>query len=745
MDALLGALDGEQSLSVVKKRLGELEKGMGAPVYVEKVHADRAERAVGYESSQKDMDKWKDVVTANRQAKTLDIAGDVRVLPNYKNLVRQFKPETSMEKEIQMVLVKTGATDKQAKDREDDELGKRNLTVAELRQRQAELAKTRALLFYEQMKNHRINKIKSKAYHRIKKRQRVRKGQEERLLQEQDPDMLEKLNEEAATQRVLERMNFRHKSTGKFAKNMLNHSHGDKSMREAFNDTVNMGKEMLEKIEEDPFAKGKGEDSDGGYSDSDEEGENNGKSNTAAAKAARALRRKGVIGDDEEETAEVKGKYKKLFEMDFMKKAKEQQKERAREEAQNVLAEIERMEGGSDYDSDASVEDPKKGKMDAKALAAAKKELKEQMKGNGSGFSSLRIKGKSRQFKTFDGEEEGEGAGEGEGEEERDGDDSDEETEQQAQGNKKGKKVAFAENPWLNQPATQSGRSSRSGSKRGEDQVYVSLDGLIGAEKPNGNSAAGAGKNARKKAKKMSQYTAAGGQDDNASYDKESKNAMATVTTAKKQLTEEKSQESIVQMAFAGPDLESEFATFKDAKISEELGVDKKRKAISQDVKAGWGDWAGPGENNMISQKILNVRDRKMKMVEDEADLKKKGRKDTKMANVLLSDRRIKTAAKFKIAEIPHPFTTREEYEQSLKMPIGEEWNASHVVRSNTKPEIFMRAGRVVEPIKLGKQRSKPDATAAGAGGGNGLGSKTKAGKVKNAGDKFKARSFKGF
>ena len=83
-----------------------------------------------------------------------------------------------------MVLVKTGATDKQAKDREDDELGKRNLTVAELRQRQAELAKTRALLFYEQMKNHRINKIKSKAYHRIKKRQRVRKGQEERLLQE---------------------------------------------------------------------------------------------------------------------------------------------------------------------------------------------------------------------------------------------------------------------------------------------------------------------------------------------------------------------------------------------------------------------------------------------------------------------------------------------------------------------------------------------------------------------------------
>ena len=89
-------------------------------------------------------------------------------------------------------------------------------------------------------------------------------------------------------------------------------------------------------------------------------------------------------------------------------------------------------------------------------------------------------------------------------------------------------------------------------------------------------------------------------------------------------------------MAFAGPDLESEFATFKDAKISEELGVDKKRTQIAADVKAGWGDWAGPGQDNMVSQKILDVRDRKMKGVEAEAELKKKGRKDTKVSDILM-------------------------------------------------------------------------------------------------------------
>ena len=35
-----------------------------------------------------------------------------------------------------------------------------------------------------------------------------------------------------------------------------------------------------------------------------------------------------------------------------------------------------------------------------------------------------------------------------------------------------------------------------------------------------------------------------------------------------------------------------------------------------------------------------------------------------------------------------------------------EEWNASHVVRKNTKPEVMLRAGRIIEPIKLPKQTS---------------------------------------
>lgn len=41
-----------------------------------------------------------------------------------------------------------------------------------------------------------------------------------------------------------------------------------------------------------------------------------------------------------------------------------------------------------------------------------------------------------------------------------------------------------------------------------------------------------------------------------------------------------------------------------------------------------------------------------------------------------------------------------------MRMPIGEEWNASHVVKGMTKPAIKRRAGRIIEPITLPKKRS---------------------------------------
>ena len=57
--------------------------------------------------------------------------------------------------------------------------------------------------------------------------------------------------------------------------------------------------------------------------------------------------------------------------------------------------------------------------------------------------------------------------------------------------------------------------------------------------------------------------------------------------------------------------------------------------------------------------------------MEEETTTKKALRKDTKIPNVMICDKRIKTAAKYKIADVPHPYTSREEYERAMQMPVG--------------------------------------------------------------------------
>lgn len=61
------------------------------------------------------------------------------------------------------------------------------------------------------------------------------------------------------------------------------------------------------------------------------------------------------------------------------------------------------------------------------------------------------------------------------------------------------------------------------------------------------------------------------------------------------------------------------------------------------------------------------------------------------------------SCARYMVSEVPYPFTSREQYERSLRQPIGGEWNTSQSVRAMTRPAVVVRAGVAVAPMKLGK------------------------------------------
>lgn len=145
-----------------------------------------------------------------------------------------------------------------------------------------------------------------------------------------------------------------------------------------------------------------------------------------------------------------------------------------------------------------------------------------------------------------------------------------------------------------------------------------------------------------------------------------------------------KQQESIAE-AFAGDEVVDNFEE------------EKKRMAIDEDDKEedvtlpGWGEWAGAGANPTKKRKFI----KKIKGVAS-----KDKRKDKNLKNVIINERANKKNLKYQSSAVPFPFENREQYERSLRMPIGQEWTSRASHQKMIKPRILTKPSHVISPLK---------------------------------------------
>jgi U3 small nucleolar RNA-associated protein 14 len=74
-------------------------------------------------------------------------------------------------------------------------------------------------------------------------------------------------------------------------------------------------------------------------------------------------------------------------------------------------------------------------------------------------------------------------------------------------------------------------------------------------------------------------------------------------------------------------------------------------------------------------------------------------RKDAKLAHVIINEKRDKKAAAYAVAQVPHPFKTWAQYEQSLRTPVGKEWNTNSTFQKMTLPRITTKLGTIIDPL----------------------------------------------
>ncbi|CAL5872769.1 uncharacterized protein PFLUO_LOCUS7038 [Penicillium psychrofluorescens] len=618
---------------------------------------DRLDRTAAYDKSKETLNRWLETVKANREAEHLMFPlPDPEAEQTHRMDVT--KPQTDLENAIQSILVESGLAEAEGKSIEEqvqdfEELQARKLPIEEIQARRAELRKRRDLLFREEVRAKRIKKIKSKSYRRVHRKERERmEQQEQQALLEAGVDMDEEDRDKNERMRAEARMGSKHRES-KWAKSLkeTGRTAWDENARNSAADLAQREEELRKRIEGKRVSNG---DEDYlGSSSSESEDEDLWQEDGGSDAENRKLRQKLSALEENDIDGEVTGPHTNLLSMKFMRNAEAARKEQNDAELRRLNRELHGEESPSEAESEVGRR--KFGQSDKTNSKSKAKPLPKN------------------EFEAAPGSD-------GEADLDQDIDivvDTPAKQKSQASGAKTAVRPSSKssgaqkqqesseeeENPWLIQTERNNRRRNLSD---GQETVDISLDD---DQKPSDSAV-----NARSKKDKATKAPPAK-QLDADDHDSDDDNVPVLLKN-----------HDLVKRAFAGDEVVQDFEQEKLDTIEDE--GDK----VVDNTLPGWGSWAGEG----ISKRQQKRQKRNLTTVEG---VKADQRKDAKLQRVIINEKRVKKNTKYMASQLPHPFETKQQYERSLRLPLGPEWSTKEIYQSGTKPRVMVKQG-VIKPME---------------------------------------------
>ncbi|XP_065266950.1 U3 small nucleolar RNA-associated protein 14 homolog A [Emys orbicularis] len=142
-------------------------------------------------------------------------------------------------------------------------------------------------------------------------------------------------------------------------------------------------------------------------------------------------------------------------------------------------------------------------------------------------------------------------------------------------------------------------------------------------------------------------------------------------------------QRLVIKEAFAGDDVIADF-------LREKRKVEQAGKPQAMDlVLPGWGEWGGTGLRP-------SARKRKRFLIKP---VPGPPRRDQHLPHVIISQQRNILAAAHQVNEVPFPFDRRQQFERSIRAPVGPTWNTQRAFQKLTAPRILTQPGHIIQPI----------------------------------------------
>ncbi|KAK0423421.1 hypothetical protein QR680_008136 [Steinernema hermaphroditum] len=605
---------------------------------------ERIESAVAYRETRKNLRVWDSVVADNRTAEQLVFPLDrepIRVMRSGAERTEDFTPRTELEKQMSEVLngSKNNLTNKEMYTEAEQEIIKA-MSLKEAKEKCHELQRLRALMSYREAKMKREARIKSKKYHRIKKRDKRKKLIKEfEDLVARDPEAAKEKLAELELDRIEERGSLKHSTKGKWKQQLMKYASRNEGIKKFMDEHAQLGKELREKHNLES-------DSD----ESEDEG-------TA---------KKKTVGDILREAAEA-----------------------AASEDRNITTAAENPYLREQL---AKIREAKKAKANVKHVT--NEQFEKGKKNNGKAlfdvdndWITVAKEDESEDEEAVEGEEEVEDQEDVEVADEDVKVDDEEDVEDEEQEEDSDEEEEELEKP------------TKKTSRRDIDEIFDDIDASVlsfakksvrFADEVEESTCKKKGKKRAaqepvdlkrsKKSKEVQDEISLNPKDflnieNNALVDV-NKNVMDTIEDFEEEL-----QQDALAAAFQDDDVLADFEEERD----EVHGVEKP-KDIDLTL-LGWGSWTGPGIEKKAPKKRFVLKAKEQK------------RKDRRNVGLIIRENVDSAVEQLQPNEVPFPFTTIDDYEAVLKQPIGRDWNPVQVTKELTKQAVKTESGRIIRPL----------------------------------------------
>ncbi|NXH29153.1 UT14A protein, partial [Myiagra hebetior] len=252
---LLQPIHPKSALGGVRKELARVKRKAAVELPLSKEEAKRVVREAAYVTTSKDVGKWQQVVLQNRRAEQLvfPLRQDIATVTPLERATTAWKARTPLEQEILGLLHKTQQPITDPLLTPEEMASLQAMSLEEARRRRAELQKARALQSYYEAKARRAKRIKSKKYHRVLKKSRRRQALKEfEQLHKSDPEAALARLEELEQLRMQERMSLKHQNKGKWARSRAIMAKYDLEARKAMQEQLARNKELMQKVRVEP-------------------------------------------------------------------------------------------------------------------------------------------------------------------------------------------------------------------------------------------------------------------------------------------------------------------------------------------------------------------------------------------------------------------------------------------------------------------------------------------------------------